>query len=243
MKHSTRSEYELRLRSMLVEAAVELDDEQLHACLDHVLWMLDTNRSVNLTAITEVETALRLHVVDSLIALREVQGSPAGIMCDIGTGGGFPGVPLGLASARETLLVDSVGKKTRVLQEYLDSQGLAPRMRAVSTRAEDLALESPGAFAVVTMRAVSALPSLVELAAPLLMKGGRLIALKGDVSEEEVGAGKAAAATCGLTMVDVRRIVLPEGHESRSIVSYVVTSAPRIRLPRRNGLAQSKPLA
>ncbi len=243
MEHQPASVHERRLQEMLHVVGLELDAEQLSACVEHMLWVLATNESINLTAITDPETALRLHVVDSLVAVPEVAESPPGPLCDVGSGGGFPGVPLAIAGKRDTLLLDSVGKKVRALQAYLETSGLSPRVRAESARAEELALESPNLFASVTMRAVSNLASLVELAAPLLMRGGRLVALKGDLGDAEIAASQKAARICGLEMISVRRIALPEGHESRSIVSYAAISAPSISLPRRNGLAQSKPLA
>jgi len=232
-----------QLEELLAALDMVLPQATIAAVVEHLCWVLKANATINLTAITDPATALRLHVLDSLTAVPEITASPAGRLCDIGTGAGFPGVPLALASGRETLLLDSVGKKMRVLQEFLDEAGLTPPIRTHVGRAEDLALLSPAAFSVVTTRAVSQLASLVELAAPLLSRGGHLIALKGPVSADEVRAGSEAARLCGLELVGIRRISLPEGNESRSIVTFAATGAPRLKLPRRNGLAQSKPLA
>jgi len=231
------------MQAQLEACDVKLSDSESALVLSHLAWVLEQNKTLNLTAITEPLAALRLHVIDSLCALKEVDASPAGPLCDIGTGGGFPGVPLGIATSRETLLVDSVGKKVRALQQFLEESGLSEQMSTLAIRAEDLALSQPERFAVVTMRAVSQLPSLVELAAPLLVHHGRFVALKGPIDAAELARGERVAAKVGLEVHAVRRFELPQHGEARTLVTYVRTSSSKLRLPRRTGLAQSKPLA
>jgi len=243
VKHDVPPGVKDRLDDLLRESGIALPEHVAETVLAHLLWVLEQNKTINLTAIKDPESAIRLHLVDSLYALEEVADSPAGLLCDIGSGGGFPGVPLGIATGRETLLVDSVGKKMRALQGFLEDEGLAPTLRTTTGRAEEIVSTLGASCAVVTMRAVSVLPSLVELAAPLLLPGGRLIALKGAIEEEELTRGRAAARLVGLKLDAVRRFTLPEGGESRSIVTFSAIGRGKIRLPRRTGLAQSKPLA
>jgi len=243
VKHLNDPSHDEALGRLLNQAGITLPRDVTAPILAHLSWVLEQNATINLTAIKDPESALRLHVLDSLTALSEINDSPDGMICDIGTGGGFPGVPLGIASGRETLLVDSVGKKMRALQGFLEAQGLAPRLRTAIGRAEELAEGLGGACAVVTMRAVSSLPSLVELAAPLLRRDGRLIALKGALEEEEVARGEAVARLTGLRLDGVKRFTLPEGGEARSLVIFTAVRRPRVSVPRRTGLAQSKPLA
>jgi len=209
---------------------------------EHLEWVLATNQIHNLTAITDEDAAWRLHVLDSLSALPEIESAPSGPLLDIGTGGGFPGVPLGIMSGRETICLDSVKKKAQALEEFLRSDEGYQNIRAYDVRAEELAAEKPRAFAAVTARAVAQLNSLVELASPLLMDQGICVCLKGDITEEEIAAGDVAAKKCGLQRKQIRNYTLPDGTEARSIVEYKKVAEPELILPRRTGVAQKRPL-
>jgi 16S rRNA (guanine527-N7)-methyltransferase len=230
----------LRLSELI---GVSLRPKQCEDLAWHLARVLEANQRFNLTTITDPEDAIRLHVVDSLAALPEVEESPIGSLADLGSGAGFPGVPLGITSGRSVLLVESVGKKARFLQEV--AVGLSSRYSiAVSNvRAEDVAQTGQGRFAVATARALSSLASLVELSAPLLVMGGRLVALKGPVSSDEIAAGDAAGEIVGLERVGARGLELPEVGESRTLVTYRKIRESRIELPRRIGSAQRRPLA
>jgi len=229
--------------SLIVESALDVEPEMVAASLGHLDWVLEQNRTLNLTAIVDPLEAVRLHVIDSLMALPEVSAAPEGSMIDIGSGAGFPGIELALATHRETLLVESVRKKAVAVERYLLQENLESWISVSGLRAEELALTSGASAAVVTARALSSLPSLVELAAPLLRYGGRLVALKGRPEADEITRGKAAATVCGLTMESMRELSLPGGGENRTIVVFVRTGTPSVKLPRRVGLAQRHPLA
>lgn len=205
--------------------------------------LLEANKRVNLTAIREMDEALRLHLIDSLSALPEVDAAPEGALLDIGTGGGFPGVPLGIATGRRVVLADSVRKKVIVIDEILSQMAPKIEYRVSSDRVESLANSEAGEYAVVTARAVSELPALVELAAPLLMEGGRLVALKAQISDEEVERSLRVAKLVGMSRVSTRTFTLPRGGEERTIIVFERRGAPKLRLPRRVGLAQNQPLA
>ena len=139
--------------------------------------------------------------------------------------------------------MDSVGKKATAVNDILAPLGLTAAISAIAARAESHAECNRGAYSVVTARAVSSLPSLVELASPLLALGGRLVSLKGRVDDDELSRGRRAAGLCGMAEISVRRTKLPGGDEYRTIVTYERTGEPRLVLPRRDGLAQTKPLA
>lgn len=247
MKHSkeiksSAQEFQHELHDMLGALGTVLPVEAEREVIAHMLWVIEVSEQINLTAIREPLQALRLHVLDSLMAIPELDAAPAGPFCDIGTGGGYPGVPLALATGRDVLLVDSVGKKVRALDGYLRGRGLGDRMTTWAGRAEALALVQPAAFAAVCMRAVAPLVSLMELAAPLLVPSGRLVALKADVSAGEMAAAREAQEITGMHIEAVRPFLLPRDGEARSIVSFVKVNEPQITLPRREGLAQKKPL-
>ncbi len=239
MKHDPRVS---ELEEMLGDIGLG-EVPSLEAMINHLDWVLDINERLNLTRITDPSGALRLHILDSLVALPELEASPAGPLLDLGSGAGFPGVPLGLATGRETTLVDSVAKKMHALQGYLDAAGMAGRFRTSTLRAESLATESPTKWAAVSARAVTHLASLVELAAPLLIQGGTLIALKGAIDNEELRRGARVSKMVGLKLTSQRFLSLPRGGEARNILTFTRVGDPDVALPRRVGLAQKKPLA
>lgn len=231
------------VRQRLETLAIEVAPEALAIMLRHLDFVIETNKSINLTAITAPDEALRLHLIDSLTALPEVVAAPPGVLVDIGTGAGFPGLELGLATGRETLLVDSVRKKTDAIQRFLLQESLDSWISVSSLRAEELARQRRAEFAVVTARALSSLPALVELASPLLVEGGRLIAMKGRLDEQELQRARSVAAQVGMRFEVRRSVLLPQGDEVRELVTFTRHGKPRVKLPRREGLAQHRPLA
>ena len=204
--------------------------------------ILEANKVTNLTRITDGEQARLLHIEDSLVGLPEVNEAPAGLYGGLGSGGGFPGVPLALATGRKTLLVDSVKKKMAIVQSALDDLSLSEQISTSSERIEDLPLEYKEKFAVLTARALSKLVSLVELASPLLKKGGRLVCYKAQLSSEELEEALAVQDLVGMKMISQREICLSDGETTRTIVVFEKIGKPSIKLPRRIGLAQKQPL-
>lgn len=204
--------------------------------------ILEANKVTNLTRITDGEQARLLHIEDSLVGLPEVNEAPTGLYGDLGSGGGFPGVPLALATGRKTLLVDSVKKKIAIVQSALDDLSLSEQISTSSERIEDLPLEYKEKFAVLTARALSKLVSLIELASPLLKKGGRLVCYKAQLSSEELEEALAVQDLVGMKMISQREICLSDGETTRTIVVFEKIGKSRIKLPRRIGLAQKQPL-
>lgn len=224
-------------------AGVPLNEAQARLLVAHILLVLEANTRLNLTRIQDPVACARLHAVDSLSALPELSQSASGRLIDLGTGAGYPGIPLAVLSGRSAVLLDSVKKKARELEGIVSELGLSGRVSVEAERAEAHSRDSPGTYGVVTARAVSELPALVELASPLLMMGGALIAMKGSPSREELRRGDAAAAMCGMSRVSTREFELPAGEGARTIVRYERVGTPSVLLPRREGLAQNSPLA
>lgn len=218
-------------------------EDQTMSLMQHYLdSILEANKVTNLTRITDGEQARLLHIEDSLVGLPEVNEAPTGLYGDLGSGGGFPGVPLALATGRKTLLVDSVKKKMAIVQSALDDLSLSEQISTSSERIEDLPLEYKEKFAVLTARALSKLVSLIELASPLLKKGGRLVCYKAQLSSEELEEALAMQDLIGMKMISQREICLSDGETTRTIVVFEKIGKSRIKLPRRIGLAQKQPL-
>lgn len=205
----------------------------------HLELVIEANKTTNITRISTWEEGMLLHVEDSLVGLPEVMDAPAGRMADIGSGAGYPGIPLAIESGRQTLLADSVGKKTTILSSMIETLGLE-NVEVYTGRIEDLAREKPAAFTVVTARALAQLSILMELASPMLQEGGRLVCYKANVSDEELQHALSLQEQLGMKHVSDRTVTL--GDNSRRIICFEKTGRPKIKLPRKVGMAQKRPL-
>lgn len=217
-------------------------DESAKALIDRYLErVLETNKTLNLTRIEDSAEVRLLHIEDSLSGLEELEAAPDGRYVDLGSGGGFPGVPLGIVSGRETLLVDSVKKKMAAVQAILDSLGLS----SISTydgRIEELGARRRSQFAVATARALAKLSVLMELSSPLLKTGGVLICYKAQLADEELDKALKLQAYLGMKLKSDRKFLLSDNETHRRIIVFEKVKQPGLKLPRRVGLAQKKPL-
>ena len=215
--------------------------EQRKLLDEHLRLVIEENKVTNLTRIVDWETAQVLHVEDSLQGLPEVNEAPIGRYLDMGSGAGFPGIPIALMTGRETLLSDSVGKKTKALDKFIDELGISETTATYNGRIENLALKEPNAFTLITARALSSLASLLELASPLLQKGGHLVCYKTQKQSEELDHAKLIAQKLGMEFVSSRGFVLSDEETSRAIIVFKKKCNPSMKLPRRVGMAQKKP--
>jgi len=227
------------IRQTLAQNGICISEDQSRALAKHAELVIQANREFNLTRITDPADVLILQVLDSALAIDAVQATPRGQLVDIGSGAGYPGVVLAILTDRPTLLVESVRKKADFLSRVAFELGL--EVGVYAGRAEDLAREHAEEATCVVARALAPLPSIVELAAPLLRHGGRLVAMKGCPGTDELVSGAAAALQCGMRQVEVQNLGLSLEHR-RALVIYERVGRPRVRLPRRIGLAQHAPL-
>ncbi|MDO5042824.1 MAG: 16S rRNA (guanine(527)-N(7))-methyltransferase RsmG [Slackia sp.] len=220
---------------------IDIDGDQEGLLMKDLHAIMKINETMNLTRILSEEGGIVLHLEDSLTGLPFVEKAPDGAYADLGTGGGFPGMPLCIMTRRPTLLVDSVQKKVRALQGVAQELGLEDKVDVYAGRIEDLGRERAGEFSVLTARALSALGSLMELASPLLRRGGILLCYKAQPSEEEVACALGIQEMVGMTLKERRDFSLSDG-STRCMFVFEKTSKPRVKLPRRVGLAQKDPL-
>lgn len=205
----------------------------------HLELVIEANKTTNITRISTWDEGMLLHVEDSLVGLPEVEEAPEGRLVDIGSGAGYPGIPLAIESGRTTLLADSVGKKTAILASMVEELGL-DNVEVYTGRIEDLAREKAGVFAVVTARALAQLSVLMEFASPLLQDGGRLVCYKAHVSDEELQHALSLQERLGMRLVSDRAVEL--GDACRRIISFEKYGRSQINLPRKTGMAQKRPL-
>jgi 16S rRNA (guanine527-N7)-methyltransferase len=222
------------------EIGIRVEAGVAKSCARHLAMVYEANEQFNLTRIAR-ERAVSLHVLDSLVGLPTMEGSPSGPWLDLGSGAGYPGVVLAVAGERRVDLVESTGKKARFLEVVC--RELCPKSTVLAMRAEEAAITRRESYAAVCARAVSELPALVELAAPLLLRDGILVCWKGDPSSEELERGSLAAGLAGMRYEGTVPVRIQGAGDSRRLIVYRKTGSPRVPLPRRIGLAQSQPLA
>ncbi len=203
--------------------------------------LLEKNQVMNLTAITDPRDVAVLHLLDSL-ALTGLAGLEGRTVVDVGTGAGFPGVPLAIArpSARVTLL-DSLGKRVDFLRESCQTLGL-DNVECVHGRAEEFAGERRETFDLAVSRAVAALPVLCELCLPLVKVGGAFWAMKSVDTEEEISASKAAVKVLGGRIQAVSDYTIPTTEVVHRVVCIQKTAPTPKKYPRRFALIKKQPL-
>lgn len=203
--------------------------------------MLERNRVMNLTAITEPRDVAALHLLDSL-ALLPLAGLRTERLVDVGCGAGFPGVPLAVAGPElQVTLLDSQKKRVDFLEEACGKLGLGNTV-CVHGRAEEFAQERREAFDAAVSRAVAALPVLCELCLPLVRVGGRMLAMKSSHSQEEIDGAKNAVKTLGGRIGWVRDYTIPGTDVVHRVVCIEkIASCPK-KYPRRFAQIKKQPL-
>jgi len=200
------------LNPSLLEGAralgIELTEEQAGRLLAHLDLLDDWGARMNLTAIRDRPSQVTKHLLDSLSVRSHLRGAR---IADVGSGAGFPGIPLAIVEpGRHFALIESTGKKCRFLEHVRDALGLA-NVEVVQSRAE--AYEPRERFDTVLARAVGPVSDLVRTAGRLVVGGGRLLAMKGRYPEEEL-----AAKLNGWKVAAVHRLAVPGLEEERHLV-------------------------
>ena len=205
----TKEELKLNLNNV--------DDNKLSLLERLIDVTLETNEKFNLTAIKDKDSFRELMVFDSLLPLKYVDLDSNKTVIDVGTGAGFPGLPLAICSDAKYTLLDSTNKKIghicRVIDEF-KLQNVTP----ICARVEEFALKNREHFDYAIARAVASLNELLELCVPLIKVGGLFIAMKGPRSDEELDDAKSAIKKLDLEVVSINEEELPISKEKRTII-------------------------
>ncbi len=221
---------------------MELSDKQIAQFNLYYELLTAKNKVMNLTAITEYNDVVKKHFIDSMMISRVLDMKKISSLCDVGTGAGFPGIPLKIVYPHLHLtLVDSVGKRVNFLSEVVEKLGLED-VEAIHSRTEDLAHNSKyrEKYDLVTARAVASMNVLSEYCIPYAKIGGYFAAYKSGNIEEEIENAKNAVKTLGgkIEKTDVFELY----DMGRSIVLIKkVNSTPKI-YPRKAGTPSKNPL-
>lgn len=226
----------------LFELGITLSEQQKTQFLQYYELLVEWNSFMNLTAITEFDQVITKHFLDSLSLVKVCDVAQAGRILDVGTGAGFPGMPLAiLCPQTEFVLLDALRKRIDFLNEVIADLGLT-NVTAVHARAEDYARDNRDTFDLAVSRAVADLRVLSELALPMIKVGGAFLAMKAEDCTEEVETAANARMILGAPDAEVLHYTVPFDEVSRAIVRLQKTQETPEKYPRRFKKIQTSPL-
>ncbi len=231
------------LRQKATDSRLELTENQIEKLKLYYELLIEWNEKMNLTAITEPEDVALKHFCDSILLLSYADIPQNSSLIDVGTGAGFPSVPIKIVRPDIKLcLLDSLNKRLIFLQEVVDKLGLE-NVEIVHSRAEDGARKQNlrEQFDFATSRAVAQLNVLSEYCLPYVKVGGAFLAMKGKYSEEEIANSKNAIKTLGGKIAKVDTYTLADSSE-RTIINVKKVSKTEKVYPRTSAKIKSKPL-
>ena len=224
---------------------ITLNDTQKNQFIQFYEYLVEKNKVMNLTGITEFQEVLVKHFLDSLACVKAVDMSRIKRIMDIGTGAGFPGVPLKIAFPHlEACLLDSLKKRVNFLEETFQMLKLE-NITAIHGRAEEYAKNKQyrETYDLCVSRAVSNLATLSEYCLPYVKTGGYFISYKSGTVQEEVEQAQKAVKILGGKIQDVVYFQLPDSEIQRSLVVIEKIKATPGRYPRKAGTPLKEPLS
>ena len=222
-----------KLRKLLEKEKINVNNDFYNNLLVYTGLLLETNKSLNLTAITEPSQIIIKHYFDSLYPLKYNLIKPAHKVIDVGCGAGFPSIILRMAQAASFTLMDASKKRLAFLDEVIAKLALNETV-TLHMRAEDAGRDKQfrQQYDIAVSRAVASLEILCEYCLPLLNIGGSLIAYKGDITDGELESGKEAAIQMGGSIKNIYRYDLPYNMGKRSIIIINKVSDTPEKYPR-----------
>lgn len=200
-------------------------------------YLLEVNAHTNLTTITNIDEIKIKHIKDSLSVLDRIKENDK--VLDVGSGAGFPGIPLAIEKEIDLTLLDSVNKKVKFMNQAIEKIELK-NARAIHSRAEDFAKDNREKFDVVVSRAVANMTTLSELCLPFVKVGGIFVALKGPKADEELEEAKNAIKILGGKVIDIERFDLSGNERANILVKKIHPT--KHKYPRAKNLPKTKPL-
>lgn len=233
-----------QLKRKSEQLEVELTEHQLEQFKTYYEMLIEKNKVMNLTAITEKDEVIDKHFIDSISLNKAVDTTKPLKILDLGTGAGFPGIPLKIAYPNlKITLLDSLNKRIKFLQEVIEELGLQ-EIEGIHGRAEDFAKQPAyrEQYDLCVSRAVANLATLSEYCLPYVKEGGCFISYKSGAVEEEVNQSKKAIAELGGRIKEVIAFTLPKTDIERTFVVIEKVKKTPKKYPRKAGLPSKEPL-
>ena len=231
-----------KIKEKFKKLKLELTDQQAVQFFQYYEFLVEKNKVMNLTAIVDFDEVILKHFIDSLMIHQIV--IPKGRLIDVGTGAGFPGIPLKIIYPDlDVVLLDSLNKRVRFFNEVIQKLGLE-KIIAIHGRAEDLAKKDNyrEQFDLCVSRAVANLSTLSEYCIPFVRKEGFFIAYKSGKIQEELESGRRAINILGGIIEEQREVLLPDTDVFRCIVKIRKTGYTPKKYPRKAGMPAKEPL-
>lgn len=216
--------------------------EQLEQFFVYMNLLIEWNEKMNLTAIVEPNEIILKHFIDSITILKEIDNNSK--IIDVGTGAGFPGVPLSIMNPTlKITLADSLNKRLIFLQEVVNQLGVR-NIEIIHARAEELGQSKKYRedFDVATSRAVANLSTLSEYLIPLVKKGGKIISMKAGGAQEEIETAKKAIKILGGRIERIEEFKLPQTEIDRTIILIKKEERTPNKYPRKAGIPNKDPI-
>ena len=232
------------LKAGAASIGIELTEKQTAQFIQYYEILVEWNSFMNLTGITEYEEVIQKHFVDSLALCKAVDLHNISNVIDIGTGAGFPGIPLKIAFPHlKITLLDSLQKRIKFLNEVVTQLGLE-EVETIHGRAEDFAKPSMKreSYDLCVSRAVANLASLSEYCLPYVKLDGYFVPYKSGKVDEELEASKKAVFLLGGKIEEEVKFMLPDSDISRSLIKIKKVSATPKKYPRKSGFATKEPI-
>lgn len=238
-------EYQLDgFRKGLSDLGLSLSEMQIKQFIDYYELLIEKNKVMNLTSITDFDEVIQKHFLDSLSLVKVLGRKPDGNILDLGTGAGFPGIPIKIAFPDcQVTLVDSVNKKIAFIQDAARAIGLH-NVEAIHGRIEDLGQDAAyrEQYDFVVSRAVASLPVLAEYCLPFVKIGGAFLPYKSVKLDEELSAGKKAIQILGGQLEEDVRFQLPGTEMERAFLLIRKEKPCPKKYPRKAGTPAKTPI-
>lgn len=231
-----------KFRNSMNSIGIELMDSQLNAFETYYDMLIDRNKVMNLTAITEFDEVMDKHFLDSVYLFRSIELKADYKLIDIGTGAGFPGIPLKIVFPElKITLLDSLNKRVGFLNDVIDELNLND-IEAIHGRAEDIARDKAyrASYDIAVSRAVANLSTLSEYCLPFVKIGGKFVSYKSGDCADEVDNAKAAIHLLGGKINKIDEFSYSNNSRSFIVIDKVMNTSNKY--PRKAGLPSKKPL-